>query len=91
MIVSGRNAFRVLGLTEAATENEVRSAYHRLRSIHHPDKGGKTETFIDIYMAYEKALNIVRHRIGRPLLVRTSMDDLMDIYGKKKESQNSCK
>ncbi len=45
--------YKVLGLTPGATEEEVKKAYRKLASKHHPDKGGDTARFQEIQAAYE--------------------------------------
>jgi len=46
----------VLGLSETAGRDEIESAYRRLRSQHHPDRGGDAEQFHRITKAYEEAM-----------------------------------
>jgi DnaJ-class molecular chaperone len=43
-------ARRLLGLDEAATLKEIRSAYRRLAHRHHPDKHGSTTEENDVMM-----------------------------------------
>lgn len=50
-------SFAVLGLTEDAGEKEVVSAYRALAIIHHPDKGGKQDKFIEITESKNKCLS----------------------------------
>lgn len=50
------DAFTALGLTSSATAGEVRAAWQRLASIHHPDKGGDAATFARLRHAYTAAL-----------------------------------
>lgn len=45
--------YKILGLNAGATEEEVKRAYRKLASKHHPDKGGNTERFQDIQAAYD--------------------------------------
>jgi len=45
----------VLGLAATAGRDEIESAYRRLRSQHHPDRGGDAEQFHRITKAYEEA------------------------------------
>ena len=45
----------VLGLPAAAGRDEIEAAYRRLRSQHHPDRGGDAEQFHRITKAYEEA------------------------------------
>jgi len=51
------NSFTVLGLPETATESEIKTAYKKLAIIHHPDRGGKQESFIEITEAKNKCLD----------------------------------
>jgi hypothetical protein len=50
-------SFTVLGLTENASEEDVKSAYRKLSLLHHPDKGGKQDKFIEITTSKNKCLN----------------------------------
>lgn len=45
--------YRVLGINPGATEDEIKKAYRRLASKHHPDKGGDTKRFQEIQSAYD--------------------------------------
>lgn len=45
----------VLGLPATAGREEIEAAYRRLRSQHHPDRGGDAETFHRVTKAYEEA------------------------------------
>jgi len=51
------DCFLVLGLSEDATEVDVRSAYKKLSMLHHPDKGGKQDKFVEITECKNKCLN----------------------------------
>jgi DnaJ family protein A protein 2 len=44
------------GLTDQASEEDVKMAWRRLASIHHPDKGGDPATFVKLRQSYEQAL-----------------------------------
>jgi hypothetical protein len=46
----------VLGTHALSTRAEIDAAYRRLRSQHHPDKGGDADMFNRIQKAYEEAL-----------------------------------
>lgn len=41
-----------LGIDKNASQDEIKKAYRKLASMHHPDKGGDTKTFQDIEEAY---------------------------------------
>lgn len=45
----------VLGIPATASRDEIDSAYRRLRSQHHPDRGGDADQFHRITKAYEEA------------------------------------
>lgn len=44
--------YSVLGVTKTATPDEIKKAYRKLASQHHPDKGGDTAKFQQIQEAY---------------------------------------
>lgn len=46
---------RVLGLGEKVTMADAETAYRRLRSQHHPDKGGDATLFHAVQTAYDQA------------------------------------
>jgi DnaJ-class molecular chaperone len=48
--------YRTLGLSPSASEEEVKKAYRKLASVHHPDKGGDTKKFQEIQTAYDAIL-----------------------------------
>ena len=45
--------YEILGISKTANEKEIKKAYRSLALKHHPDKGGKEETFKEISKAYE--------------------------------------
>lgn len=47
------NHYETLGVTTTATEAEIKKAYKKLASKHHPDKGGDQEKFKEIQAAYD--------------------------------------
>jgi curved DNA-binding protein len=45
--------YQTLGVTNTATQDEIKKAYRKLATKHHPDKGGDTATFQKIAQAYD--------------------------------------
>lgn len=46
------NYYEVLGVPKTATPDEIKRAYRKLASLHHPDKGGDTAKFQQVEEAY---------------------------------------
>tara|TARA_B100001105_G_C22399440_1_gene448567 strand:+ start:3372 stop:3965 length:594 start_codon:yes stop_codon:yes gene_type:complete len=53
---AARSWWEVLGVPAGATPTEIRDAYRRLASQHHPDRGGDPARMAEINDAYRKAL-----------------------------------
>jgi curved DNA-binding protein len=47
------NPYEVLGLPKTANQEDIKRAYRKLASQHHPDKGGNTARFQQIQSAYD--------------------------------------
>ena len=45
--------YETLGVTKDASPDEIKKAFRRLASQHHPDKGGDTKKFQEIQAAYD--------------------------------------
>lgn len=45
--------YTTLGVSETATQDEIKKSYRRLAMQHHPDKGGDTNKFQEIQSAYD--------------------------------------
>jgi len=68
--------YRTLGIPPGATEEEIKKAYRKLASMHHPDKGGDTKKFQEIQTAYDvlvKEKNTKQNTHSR-------FDDLANIF-----------
>jgi len=48
-----KNYYAILGVTNAATEKEIKKAYYKLSFTHHPDKGGDKVIFGEMTEAYD--------------------------------------
>ena len=48
-----KSNYEILGITEGASRNEIRSAFRNLALTHHADRGGQDEEFIIIKQAFE--------------------------------------
>lgn len=55
------NYYQTLGITQTASADEIKRAYRKLASQHHPDKGGDKHKFQEIQKAYE-ILSNPQHR-----------------------------
>lgn len=51
------NPYQTLGVDRNATADEIKRAYRRLASQHHPDKGGDKSKFQEIQAAYDALTN----------------------------------
>lgn len=52
-----QNPYQTLGVDRNATADEIKRAYRRLASQHHPDKGGDKGRFQEIQAAYDAITN----------------------------------
>lgn len=45
--------YKILGVDKNSTPDDIKKAYRKLASLHHPDKGGDTTKFQEIQTAYD--------------------------------------
>lgn len=45
--------YKTLGVSRTASTDEIKRAFRKLASLHHPDKGGDTQKFQEIQAAYD--------------------------------------
>lgn len=57
-----KDYYQILGIERAATADDVKRAYRRLASQHHPDKGGDKSRFQEIQEAYDVLGNSQRRQ-----------------------------
>lgn len=48
-----KDFYNTLGVQRNATQEEIKLAYRKLASMHHPDRGGDAEKFKEIQIAYD--------------------------------------
>jgi len=60
--------YAILGVPRSATEAEIKGAYRRLAMLHHPDRGGSAQKFIELTAAYEFCVE----NIGQPFTRSTA-------------------
>lgn len=56
------NYYETLGVQKTSSPDEIKRAYRKLASQHHPDKGGDTARFQEIQTAYETLSDPVRRQ-----------------------------
>jgi len=82
--------YDILGVTEKATAEEIKRAYRKLASQHHPDKGGDKNKFQEIEQAYRTLSDNTKRQEydmqrngfggGREFHFRTGDPDLDSIF-----------
>ncbi len=58
-----QNPYQVLGISVAATENQIRAAYQKKAALAHPDRGGDSDDFMLIRQSYECLIDETSRKI----------------------------
>lgn len=61
------NPFELLGVNRSSTDEEIRNSFIKLAAVHHPDKSGDSEKFIEVNQAYQT----IRTKFSRNLFVES--------------------
>ncbi|KAL6760349.1 hypothetical protein V8C86DRAFT_2557844 [Haematococcus lacustris] len=64
LVQSGAHStcYEILGIGIMATPEQIRSAYLRMASKTHPDRGGNAEDFMKVQAAFDTLYHIARQR-----------------------------
>ena len=71
--------FLLFELTPSCTKDELKMAYKRLASAHHPDRGGNTSLFQHIQYAYgaiNKYLTVSQHKKIVNVVAELTLEEL---------------
>lgn len=77
------NPYQTLGVDRNASADDIKRAYRRLASQHHPDKGGSKERFQEIQQAYDALTNPspqphAANPFGNP---NFNFESIFDVFG----------
>jgi len=79
-----KDYYAILGVSKQATDSEIKKAYRKLASQHHPDRGGDSERFKQIQEAYDTLSNAqTRAEYDSPqgfYTQKNHFDDILDQY-----------
>jgi len=89
------NPYQTLGVDRNATADEIKQAYRRLASQHHPDRGGDKARFQDIQAAYDTltdpqrraAFDNPQHNFGGFASAGFDFNDLFSMFGQGFQQQ----
>jgi len=80
-----QNPYQTLGVARDATPDQIKRAYRKLASQHHPDKGGDKSRFQEIQSAYDLLTNPNRAVNDSPFgnfqQAGFNFDHIFDIFG----------
>jgi curved DNA-binding protein len=57
-----KDYYQILGVERTASESDIKAAYRKLASRHHPDRGGDTSAFQEIQQAYSVLSDPVKRK-----------------------------
>ena len=57
-----KNYYDALGVSETASDSEIKSAFRKLAGQHHPDKGGNEARFKEVNEAYDTLKNTAKRQ-----------------------------
>ena len=60
------NPYKILGVTEQATDAEVKRAYFAMAAKYHPDSGGDAWVFAQVREAYDRILRLRQSAVSTP-------------------------
>lgn len=91
-----KDLYQILGVDRSATDDEIKRAYRRLASQHHPDKGGDKERFQEIQQAYAVLSDAAQRQQYDNPGVRINMggsphfnfDTIFDMFGARFQEQH---
>jgi len=93
--------YETLGVNHTTTPKEIKKAYRKLASKHHPDKGGDAEQFKKIQEAYDTLSDpqkkqqydnpdpFANFRGGNPFGTGNFQDIFTDIFGQRRQPQRN--
>jgi curved DNA-binding protein len=78
-----QNPYQTLGVERGATADQIKRAYRKLASQHHPDKGGDKSRFQEIQAAYDHLTNPQAAAAGAGNFQTGSFDfqTIFDVFG----------
>lgn len=91
-----KDYYKILGIERSATPEDIKKAYRRLASKHHPDKGGDKAQFQDVQEAYETLSDTAKRQAYDNPGVHINVgggpgfnfDDIFQMFGTRFEHPN---